>query len=297
MKRLAVLELWLTLTVSRDTPAQPYTGKTVRQALYKLAEETRVEELAALLEPGGRKPYSTTPLLASGKPLIKYRPGPPLTLYAGKPYLFRLSLVTDRPALAELLVSLPARIEVYSTPALVSLQSINFYTEDTLRLGIRPAAKVKLEFLTPTQLQLPKLNKRSKKPRYTQIPEPRLILHSLRELWNLYAADKILTSPWRANYALTPTFLDVQTRSTIYDSSRKITGFTGTITYRVDTRGKKVLSMLDRLLALASLIGVGKSRGIGLGYTRVTLLDNHPRRIAERASRRGRRVLAAPNTG
>lgn len=268
MGSLAVLEIWLSLTTSRNVIAQPFTGKTVRQVLYKMAESASIEELYRILENRDKyKPYSTTPLLAGGRPLVKYKPGPPLTLFAGKKYLFRLTVINRPLSVADLLLSLPMQVDVYGTPARVSLSSARLYTEQTIRLALKHGEKVKLEFLTPTQLQLPKLNKRSKRTRYTQIPEPHLIFYGLRELWNSYAEQKILTAPWRANYALTPIFLDIETRTVRYDKDRTITGFTGTIVYRVQTKGKKVTAMLEKLLALASKTGIGKSRGIGLGYT------------------------------
>jgi len=270
---LAVLVMWLTLTPGRDVVVQPYTGKVVRQALYRVADKAGYEPLLRLLEDRGQyKPYSTTPLLRGGRPLIKARPGPPLTLRAGEEYSFRLSLFLDDMGAARLPLLFPAAIDLYdSAPSLVKLRRAAVYTEETIRLPLARGSRVALDFLTPTQLQLPKINKRAKRGRYVMLPQPHLLFYGLRELWNRYADEKITSAPWRANYALLNTYLDVHSSAITYDEHRMLVGFTGRAVYKVETRSTRLLDALSKTLALASLIGVGKSRGIGLGYVKVSV--------------------------
>ncbi|GEM_PF-1576590 len=271
--RFTVLEAWLTLTPHRDTLVQPYTGKVVRQALYRLADAARLDYLASLLDEKGQyKPYSTTPLFLDGRPLLKTRPGPPLVLRAGTSYRFRLSIISRDTHPSQILLALPARIELYDTaPATLALRSARLLPEDTLATPLKRGDTIAIDFVTPTQLQLPKINKKARRGRYVMTPHPYYLFYSLREMWNRYAEEKITSAPWRANYALLSTYVDIHSTAIQYDKKRTIVGFTGHTAYRVETRSTRLLHALSKLLALASLMGVGKSRGIGLGYVKVAV--------------------------
>ncbi len=288
--RFTVLEAWLTLTPHRDIIVQPYTGKVVRQALYRLADAARLDYLARLLEEKGQyKPYSTTPLLLDGRPLVKAGPGPPLTLRAGTSYRFRLSIISNDAHPSEILLALPARVELYdAAPATLALSAARLLPEDTVATPVRRGDTVALDFVTPTQLQLPKINKRARRGRYVMTPHPYYLFYSLREMWNRYAEEKITSAPWRANYALLSTYVAIRSTAIQYDKNRTIVGFTGRAAYRVETRSTRLLAALSRLLALASLMGVGKSRGIGLGYVKVAVKQ------PKAARRRRRRSPSTP---
>lgn len=273
---LSILVLKYTVMTSRDTIIQPYSGRTVRQILYKIAEKEGIEKVIQDLEQKTPyKNYSITPIFINNKPLYK-KPGTKtsLVLRAGIPYWFRYTVILTDTAYLDLLLNPQTEIQLYeNTPTIIRLTQVNYYTEDSLQLNLKQGTTIKMNFITPTQLQYPKINKKSKQQIYAQYPEPRLIFHSLKEIWNRYAKQKITTAPWRANYAFQMIQSHIKTITVAYDKTRKITGFIGTITLKTITKNQKTQQNLGKLLALAKYTNIGKSRAIGLGYTKIQILN------------------------
>ncbi|RLE81052.1 MAG: CRISPR-associated endoribonuclease Cas6 [Thermoprotei archaeon] len=256
-----------------DVIVQPFTGRVVRQIIFKIAEKSRAHKLVTLLSSRQPfKPYSLTPLYLNGKPLYKTSESRErlLMLRRGRSYEFSFAFMFLSEDDISVLKGFNGRVELYGSKEVeVLVSSATVHYEGGMGVPLSPNKSVMISFDTPTLLQLPKIRKRTKLNRYMLFPVPSLIIYSLKQGWNTYADEKVKLASWRANYSLLAVDYALKPVTAIYDERRRIRGFTGKVIYKIMTRNKKVLTALSKLLHFAELMNIGKSRSTGFGVVRI----------------------------
>ena len=273
---MQILKVEAVVTPLEDTIVQPFTGRVVRQILFKVAEKVEARELLEFLSSSApRKPYSITPLYRGGVPVFRTpSDSKPLCLRKGLEYGFRACFVVRSLDIIKVLYGFLEDVEIYGSKRVsVRITGTEILDETALGIPLRPKETITLCFETPTLLQLPKLRKKSKINRYLLYPLPSLMIYSLKENWNAYADWKIKMASWRANYAFVAVDHRIFPVTTIYDKERKPRGFIGYATYQIMTKSSKILEALSKLLHYATLTNIGKSRSIGYGVVSVTKLS------------------------
>ncbi|MEM4486943.1 MAG: CRISPR system precrRNA processing endoribonuclease RAMP protein Cas6, partial [Zestosphaera sp.] len=156
----------------------------------------------------------------------------------------------------------------------------------------------KIVFTTPTILSVklmtpPSLRSKVRKlpELHKLIPQPSFILSYLLKLWNSYASpeERIPKPPYNewAHYKLgrladiTLTEIDYRVRpETVIigknknGTLRKARGFIGWVLYE-SIAPKNLHTTYAKLLTLATLTGIGRSRGLGLGQIKIINLTEH----------------------
>jgi len=269
-----------------DVVLPPLSSKVVKFVVE--VRGGRVGELSKSSMPF--KPLSISPLFLDGRPLISSRVGgPPLVVNGGTPLTSYVSLVSSDYGLVDEFTSLEG---VYDTPYgrfRINLDSLEVVDVRALGLGLTRFFRV--EFITPTILtskyMLPptlKSKSNSIPERHRLIPQPSLIFSYLLRLWNSVVSPEeripnTCAGDWEAyklgrlsdialvevNYRLTPTSVVIgrDTKGRL----RVAKGFRGWVLY--ECLSNKLIQIYDKLLALATYLGIGRSRGIGLGLIRV----------------------------
>ena len=285
------------MTPLRDAILPPYTSKLVKTLLMR----------AGVLEPfrrfyqglgEGPKPFSMTPLFRGSKPLFKEwgRDGGPLTAAEGEPLWFRVCMVSSVDILGELLPG----DEVVDAPPYgvfsLSLAELEVVDPRSLSIGLSGSrGYVRIRFLTPTllstKLMAPPLDHFLRRVRrlgakYVLYPSPPHICSFLVRLWNVVAPEQPIsrkvTPEWAAYFMgrlceVAMVVVDYRSRpiTVLYDekegSYRRPRGFIGWAVYEINTR--RLVKALDRALALANYLGIGKSRAVGFGTVAVEKLD------------------------
>jgi len=271
---MQVLSVEAVVTPLDDMIVQPFTGRVVRQILFKIAEKVEAVEFAELLSSKAPfKPYSMTPLYFNGRPLFKDKDeAKPIYLRRGREYVFRVCLIVKSLEFLKILLGFLGYLELYgSKKVMVSIRSAEIFDESTIGLDLKPGKCVTIRFETPTLLQIPKIRKHSKIVRYMLFPIPNLLIYSLKKHWNAYAEDKIKIASWRANYALVPLDYELKPITVMYDKKRYIRGFVGWVMYRVLTKSKKLLETFGKLLKYGEFVNIGKSRSSGFGVIKVSV--------------------------
>ncbi|RLE70590.1 MAG: CRISPR-associated endoribonuclease Cas6 [Thermoprotei archaeon] len=255
---------------------QPYSGRVVRQILFKLASILGLNDFLNILSSNAPfKPYSFTPLFLDGKPLYKSPDDSnPLILYADKRYRFTFSYILNNVDDIAFLKGFQDSVEIYGSRKIdLVLDRINVIDESMMDLGLKYGDYVKMVFVTPTLLQLPKIRKMSKINRYMLFPIPSLIFYSLKRHWNTYAEEKIRLETWRTNYSLRVVNYSLRPRTVLYDKNTEIRGFIGYTIFQILSRGKNILEKISKLLYYATIVNIGKSRSIGFGVTKIKLIN------------------------
>lgn len=255
---------------------QPYSGRVVRQILFKLASILGLNDFLNILSSNTPfKPYSFTPLFLDGKPLYKSPDDSnPLILYADKRYRFTFSYILNNVDDIAFLKGFQDSVEIYGSRKIdLVLDRINVIDESMMDLGLKYGDYVKMVFVTPTLLQLPKIRKMSKINRYMLFPIPSLIFYSLKHHWNTYAEEKIRLETWRTNYSLRVVNYSLRPRTVLYDKNTEIRGFIGYTIFQILSRGKNILEKISKLLYYATIVNIGKSRSIGFGVTKIKLIN------------------------
>jgi len=266
-----------------DLVPPPLTSKVIK---YVIEGHTNsiLKELTSQIRPF--KSIQLSPLFLKGKPL--YSAGSPLpTITKGSILNCWITLAHNDANPRILDIS-----DTYRTPygtvkiKLTEIEVANI-TEETL--GIEKVFKI--EFITPTVLTAkymipPPLKVKSHKlpEKHKLLPQPSFIFSYLLRFWNSIAGpDERIPGPaagdWEAyklgrladvtlieiDYRLRPETVVVGRDSK--GRLRKVRGFTGWVIY--ECLSKKLLPIYSRLLGLANYLGIGRSRGIGLGLVRV----------------------------
>jgi CRISPR-associated endoribonuclease Cas6 len=269
-----------------DVVLPPLSSKVVKFVVD--VRGGRVGELSRSSMPF--KPLSISPLFLDGSPLISFRvSGPPLSVRGGTLLTTYVSVVFNDYGLVDELTSLEG---VYDTPYgrfRFNVDALEVVDVRALSLGLTKFFRV--DFITPTILTSkymlpPTLKSRSKSlpEKHRLVPQPSLIFSYLLRLWNSIVSpeEKIpntCASDWEAyklgrlsdialvevNYRLRPTSVVIGKDSK--GRLRIAKGFKGWVTY--ECLSSKLLQVYDKLLALATYLGIGRSRGIGLGLIKV----------------------------
>ena len=237
---------------------------------------------------------SISMLFDGGRPLYS-RGEEPVVLEEGRRYRGRVVAVDEVPWLVDAVSSALGPEFRCSGPYgdfIVSIPEVEVTHFGSLRVELPEVFK--LVFQTPTvltsKLMVPPTLAGRVKPMYKLIPQPSFIFSHLLRMWNSFAPPELRLgkpSEW-APYLLgrqadvTLVELDYRVRpETVVvgkDSSgrlRKARGFRGWVVYR-SVAPKRLHEIYSRLLALGQLVGVGRSRGIGLGQVAVGYVDQTP---------------------
>jgi len=264
----------------RDIVVPPFTSKLSRTIIIKALEKQGFNEVVSEIKaPWKTKPYVFTVVFQNNKPLFKTAKSPPkpLVLKANEEYFFKITTIGSQRSLRIVqAISNTPEISVYNSEVL--LVGVEARTVDFGSLKVKPNYDyVKLEFITPTLLQLPKPKriKEKIKLRHILFPLPMLITYSLAKHWNLHAPhqEKISNIEKLAiisNYILQEVNNKLKPVTAIYDEKRRPRGITGWTIYKINNINKKHTETILKLLNYANYIGIGRSRTIGFGTTKTT---------------------------
>jgi len=265
--------------VSMSVPGM--SSKVVKTVIYLVPELGIVRRL---YESRDRvKPFAITPLFLDGKPLVGSNP---IRVEKGSCLEFSISMAIRSPDDVADVQSIDRVVEVGPGKKLrVYLKELEIVSPDSLSIGLSLDRVVRIRFLSPALLStklmappLPHFLKRvsSIRERYVLYPSSAHICCYLTKLWNKLFPHRPISrkvSPeWAAYFMgrlceVAMIAIDYGTRpiTVFWDVKRKPRGFVGWALYEIGDIGKKLVSKLDKLLALANYMGIGKSRSIGFG--------------------------------
>ncbi|RLG77678.1 MAG: hypothetical protein DRO14_01975 [Thermoprotei archaeon] len=275
----------------KDVILPPLTSKVMKYII-----ESSNSRLASLLSARKfLKPSSMSVLFLGNKPLYSESYSSEdrvLNARCGDALICKLAVATSDNVSIECFKEIEGS---WSTPYgyfKVALSELEIVPLKYLSIGLSKIFKIL--FITPTVLTAkhmvpPPLKDKSKSlpERHRLLPQPSFIFSYLLKLWNSIAGpEERIPGPgagdWEAyklgrladvtlvevDYRLRPVTVVIGRDSR--GRLRRARGFTGWVIYECLSR--KLLSIYDRLLALATYLGVGRSRGIGLGMIKVTNL-------------------------
>lgn len=282
-----VVRLVMGITPLRGGVAPPFTSKIVKFVLERMG-------LFADLR-GVRRAYkalSISPLYLDGRPLYKLAEDRRvLTLSEGTTYHAYVSALVGADRLDEVLVLDARRLETPYGDLLVEPVEVSIAELRSLSLAFRDTFRLRL--LTPLVLS----NKTMMPPSFPAkkripsmhklLPSPGYIFSHLARLWNRNVDPRLAVpkpggDEWAAykigrvadltlvevNYSLRPVTVLYDRRDGRF---REVRGTVGWIHYKL--LHPKPRPIFAKLLALANYMGVGRSRGIGMGQVRVEPLD------------------------
>lgn len=270
--------------------APPLTSKVMKSVLIESSEWFR----GVLSSRAPYKPVFVSNLMYEARdgvwrPLYA-RPGRPVFLREGAEYRAVVSACAPWGAIDNLL-RLGGRYKAYGFELLIEPVEASITSLSALMVGVGPGYLIRLEFLTPTVVSVKHMappmtaSARRAPNAYRLVPQPSVIFAYLLRLWNHIARpEDRLPNPAASDLTaytygrasdLLLTEIDYRIRPETAvigkDSNgkiREVRGFTGWVTYQLSRRAsKKYTNILSKLLALAQTLGVGRSRGIGLGHT------------------------------
>jgi len=153
---------------------------------------------------------------------------------------------------------------VYNKQLRMELEKVEVSKVDQLTL---PDSRLyRIEFLTPTLLQVPRPKFRRLRNRYVLFPYSPLLMASLTSHWNKFMHPAIVrTTGSRALYYFREVDYQLEPITVNYDNG-SVRGFVGWALFSLIARkGTKLRDMVRTLLGYANFVGVGKSRSIGFG--------------------------------
>jgi len=290
-----IVSMWFRLQFLDDGVVPGCSAKLVKTLCYLVPQ---LEIVRKLYDSRDRiKPFSVTPLMkiegGSQRVLMSSRSW---RARRGDEFVFRISVaVRDLDELSQL----QGVDEVVSprpgTKVRIVSDRFEILSPDALRMDLEPYSIVRIRFLTPTLLSsklmappLPQfLSKvRNVRSRYVLYPSSAHICCYLTKLWNKLfpqmPVSRKLTEEWSAYFmgrlcevTMVTMDLGVKPVTLSYDVRRKVRGFVGWALYELCLESRKVLEKVGRLLALANVMGVGKTRSMGFGMVEV---EKVPRR-------------------
>ena len=221
----------------------------------------------------------------------------PRVLRSGEEYFFRISFASDKEIMDTLLADPPSRsceIDLGGNKIPVYVETLSIQYVELEGLSLNLSNKIYVKFLTPVVLS-PKIMmppSLADKPRYRRLsvanllfPVPGAVIAYSMKLWNNIAPpDKRFTYPndkddiYVFKTAILGTVftevIDYRIRpETVVigrDSSgrlRKTRGFRGYLVMKINH--PRIRSVAEKTLALARYLGIGRSRGIGLGEVEI----------------------------
>ncbi len=265
-----------------------FSGKVVKGFIHSVPELNYVKNIYSL--PSKLKPLSISPLIDNGKPLVgnskaRIARGTELSfeIRIALPSMEDVSLVTQQ---FDCIVRFGnARFRVW-------LREVEIVNLDSVKIGLSRDCLVKLRFLSPvllsTKLMAPPLptflRKVSRIRSYVLYPSVGHIFSYLTKLWNNLFPDapvsRKYTSEWSAYFvgrlaevAIKVMDYSVKPLTVVYDAKRKPRGFVGWMLLEIPYLGRRIFDVFDKLLGLANLMGIGKSRAIGFGYAKIEIVS------------------------
>jgi len=290
-----VVSFYVRVIPLKDFIAPPVTSKLFKSCLSLCSEGRKLV--------GGFSPSFLSMLFFDGRPLYSVPNRPPIVLRGGSTYLGRVSLVVEDLSFADVLNS---QAEVKCSNAygdyVVLIDEVEVLDFSALRLDLSRVFKI--TFLTPTILTAkhmmpPPLRDKSKSlPEMNKlIPQPSHIFSYLLKLWNALAPPNHRIpneSPniWTAyklgrladvtlveiNYNIRPETVIIGRNTN--GKLREARGFKGWVIYK-SIAPKKLHETYAKLLALGEKLGIGRSRGIGLGQIKTENIEENPGKTRE----------------
>lgn len=264
-----------------DCIAPPLTSKVLKYCLEGVVPRKVLNGLSntsiSMLFDGSRPLYSTT------------QSENPIRLRAGKTYTGRVSVIDSTPEFLERVSSSGlASFLCTSTYGRFAVEFVEFSVVTLESLDIDLPVNFKISFLTPTvlssKLMSPPPLARKVSSMHKLIPQPSLIFSHLLKMWNTFAEPEHKIgkqSEWapyilgrQVDLVLAELDYRIKPETVIVGKDekerlRKARGFTGWVIYKSIAK-PKFHKTIAKLLALAELTGVGRSRGIGLGHIAIT---------------------------
>ena len=281
----------LQLYFKSDVILPPFTSRITKYIIYSDDCFKNIKQLYESRRKFRPVTLSTIHTL-SGKPLFKRDEGerPPLRAREGMVMTTRITYFTRREAsLKDIVYDCNGKVNEPFDNIEFSIWEVEVQRLQGLTLGLDKGDIVKLEFKTPlimsTKIMTPPPLRNSKALRrtpneYRLLPTPGYIAASAMRVW-LGIINDVDPDEYHAPYGigrLADIFMpeiDYKIRpiTILYgkDESgkmRKIRGVIGRVTYIL--RSRKIALTLDKLLALALKLGIGKNRSIGFGEITIT---------------------------
>ncbi len=270
-----------------DVILPPLTSKVLKYIIEKYGPDI-LKELTS--QRRAFKPIQISPLFIRDKPL--YSRGEPIPPIARGTVLNAwISLVSNSLDPSILDIS-----GTYNTPyGVIDVSLVEVEVVDVCKLSLDIDKYFKIEFLTPTVLTAkhmipPPLKTRSRAlpERHRLIPQPSFMFSYLLKFWNAIAKPEeripsAAASNWEAyklgrlaDVTLVEVDYNIRPETVVVgrDSSgklRRARGFVGWVIYEV--LAKKLRDVYAKLLTLANYLGIGRSRGIGLGIVRIVPIE------------------------
>jgi len=250
------------LTVKDEVIIQPFSSKVSRMAISSISNDYKnyMDSRESF------KPYTVTalklgerPLYSDGRKLMKLLPRNVYNFTVSSLRHEFMNEITSKPY---------TNFKLYNTEGYASIESIEVVEEGSLT--IEDSKFYKVEFLTPTLLQLPRPSLRRKRNRYVLFPYVPLFFLSIANHYNKYFSPPIIgMGSSRAVYYLMETDYYLTPKTVKYDE-REVRGFTGWVMFNLTARKESNLrNRIRKLLAYSQFMGVGKSRAIGFGEVKV----------------------------
>ncbi len=294
-----IVRITLGFTPLHDVVAPPYTSKITKfyvesKGLFRDIRNAR----------GGFKGFFLSVLHHYGKPVFKVVGSRRLVvLRRGATYTANISAMC-REEHIESVLGLEA--ESLKTPyGAFLIEPLETSLTRLESLGRDLDAAFKINLITPTILSTKIMMPPTFKARrrvgnmYKLLPSASYIFAYLSKLWNTNVDPRLalpkpgsdeLWAPYKvgrvADLILAEVNFDLKPITIPYDKRngdfRKIRGVIGWIHYKV--LHSKPMTVLSKLLALAEYMGLGKSRGIGMGEIRVSRATDKSPHVHENAS-------------
>ena len=255
MEKLIVKATYV-LRTKEEMVVQPFSSKISRTAVLSFSNTYK----SAISSTEPLKPFRVTALHVGKKPL--YSRGF-VTLYKDKEYRFSVTSLLDD-FLQEVISNSTVDFTVYNKQLRMELEKVEVSKVDQLTL---PDSRLyRIEFLTPTLLQVPRPKFRRLRNRYVLFPYSPLLMASLTSHWNKFMHPAIVrTTGSRALYYFREVDYQLEPITVNYDNG-SVRGFVGWALFSLIARkGTKLRDMVRTLLGYANFVGVGKSRSIGFG--------------------------------
>ncbi|MEM1622684.1 MAG: CRISPR system precrRNA processing endoribonuclease RAMP protein Cas6 [Sulfolobales archaeon] len=263
-----------------DCVAPPVTSKILKYCLDGVVPRKVLNGLSntsiSMLFDGSRPLYSTT------------HTANPIRLRAGKTYAGRVSVIDSTTEFLDRVSSSGLQsFQCESVYGKFLIEFEEFSVTHLESLDMDLPTVFKLSFITPTVLSSklmcpPPLSKRVRSM-HKLVPQPSLIFSHLLRMWNTFAEPEHKIgkpSEWapymlgrQVDLVLAELDYRIRPETVIVGKDekerlRKARGFTGWVIYKSIAK-PKFHKTIAKLLALAELTGVGRSRGIGLGHIAV----------------------------
>lgn len=274
----------------RDIIAPPFTSKLVRSAIAS-AKQTLPDQAG----PGHYKRVFVSPILLRGQPIYKTTKsrGGPIVLKEGACYGAEVSMMLSRYEAERLIDNLTYfNAETPYGPVRFEVSRVDMSHLSELEAGVGGVFRLRL--LTPTllsnKLMTPPRAGRRLRESVSQmsklLPTPGSIMAYLARLWNKNARPELALptpssddtiAPYKIGRIADVILAEVDYRlrpvTVLYDKKpggpREVRGVVGWVLYKSAYKGGSLPRVFKRLLGLAGYMGVGRSRGVGMGMVRV----------------------------